>query len=122
MTKLFKDPAPRTRAYVGSRVPKQAGPGKVERVELNLKRTVLPKRLDLRSHSPDGFQWGYSGSGPAQLALALAADATGDDELALRVYQDLKREIVAGLPDLWQLDAGNIADFCHSLAAKRVDG
>src|SRR5262245_1194599 len=35
----------------------------------------LPARLDLRSHSPTGFEWGYGGSGPAQLALALLADA-----------------------------------------------
>jgi hypothetical protein len=25
----------------------------------------------LRNHSPDGFAWGYPGSGPAQLALAI---------------------------------------------------
>ncbi len=36
----------------------------------------LPDRRDLFNHSR-GFEWGYGGSGPAQLALALAADATG---------------------------------------------
>jgi hypothetical protein len=25
-------------------------------------------------HSPDGFEWGYAGSGPADLALAILAD------------------------------------------------
>ena len=30
----------------------------------------LNPRLDLWNHSPTGFEWGYSGSGPAQLALA----------------------------------------------------
>ena len=54
----------------------------------------LPARLDLRAHSPDGFEWGYHGSGPAQAALALCADALGD-ELALLVYQDVKRRVVA---------------------------
>jgi len=29
---------------------------------------------DIRSHSPSGLEWGYAGSGPAQLALALVAD------------------------------------------------
>lgn len=33
----------------------------------------LPPRLDLFNHSPSGFSWGYSGSGPAQLALAILA-------------------------------------------------
>ena len=35
----------------------------------------LDPRLDLANHSPTGFEWGYGGSGPAQLALALLADA-----------------------------------------------
>lgn len=57
---------------------------------------LLDLRHDLRNHSPDGAEWGYSGSGPAQLALALLADATGDDDLAQRHYQRFKREVVAG--------------------------
>ena len=33
---------------------------------------LLPGRSQkYRNHSPDGFAWGYGGSGPAQLALAL---------------------------------------------------
>ena len=39
----------------------------------------LPLRLDLENHSPTGFAWGYDGSGPAQLALAILSDAVGDD-------------------------------------------
>jgi hypothetical protein len=37
----------------------------------------LTPRLDLWNHSPTGFEWGYGGSGPAQLALALLADHLG---------------------------------------------
>jgi hypothetical protein len=33
----------------------------------------LELRLDLFNHSPTGFEWGYGGSGPAQLALAILA-------------------------------------------------
>lgn len=36
---------------------------------------ALPTRLDLARHSPTGFEVGYAGSGPAQLALAILADA-----------------------------------------------
>lgn len=31
----------------------------------------LDPRHDLQNHSPDGFAWGYAGSGPAQLALGM---------------------------------------------------
>ena len=49
----------------------------------------LPLRLDLAPKSPTGFEWGYAGSGPAQLALALCADVVGD-ERALRIFQQFK--------------------------------
>ena len=64
----------------------------------------LDLRLDLHNHSPGGFEWGYGGRGPAQLALALAADVLGDDERAQDVYQRLKFKLVGGLPhDGWAL-------------------
>lgn len=62
----------------------------------------LAPRLDLRDHSPTGLEWGYQGSGPAQLALALLADATGNDVYACDRYQDFKRDIVAN----WAQDRG----------------
>ncbi len=63
----------------------------------------LALRHDLRHHSQE-FNWGYGGSGPAQLALALAADVLDDDERAQDVYQGLKRTPVGGLPhEGWML-------------------
>ena len=50
----------------------------------------LDPRFELRRHSPEGCEWGCAGSGPAKLALALAADTFGDNGRALRVYHDLK--------------------------------
>jgi len=57
----------------------------------------LPLRLSVRNHSPTGFNWGYGGSGPAQLALSLLCHATRNPELALSLYQQFKRAIVARL-------------------------
>ena len=62
-------------------------------------RELSPERSQaLMNHSPTGFAWGYGGSGPAQLALALCADALDSDEDALQIYQEFKRRVVAGLP------------------------
>jgi hypothetical protein len=61
-------------------------------------RYMLPLRLDLSNHSPTGFSWGYSGSGPTQLALALCADVLGDDVRALKLHQRFKFRHVAGWP------------------------
>ncbi|MDP2729156.1 MAG: DUF6166 domain-containing protein [Dehalococcoidales bacterium] len=62
----------------------------------------------LFNHSPDGFQWGYGGSGPAQLSLALLLDVTGDDELSVRLHQSFKREFVAGWKEKWEISTEEI--------------
>lgn len=77
----------------------------------------LDPRFDLRNHSPTGFEWGYGGSGPAQLALALAADVLADDEAALDVYQRLKFRVVGRLPEEgWTLTEVELAEAIRSLA------
>jgi len=70
-------------------------------VEENGERRELDPRLDLRNHSPTLFEWGYGGSGPAQLALALAADVLRDDEKAQDLYQRLKFRMIGRLPNEW---------------------
>ena len=65
---------------------------------------MLPMRLDVANHSPSGFEWGYGGSGPAQLALALLCDHLNNDALARSLYQKFKFEIVSCLPkEGWRL-------------------
>ena len=58
----------------------------------------LNPRLDLYNHSPTGFEWGYCGSGPAQLALAILADHLADDRQALDMYQRFKWAVITELP------------------------
>jgi uncharacterized protein (DUF2249 family) len=57
----------------------------------------LRLRLDLANHSPTGFEWGYAGSGPAQLALALLADATRRDPTAMALHQSFKFKFITPL-------------------------
>ena len=71
----------------------------------------LPLHLEARKHSPTGFAWGYGGSGPAQLALALLIDATGDQNLDLEHYQDFKWQFVAGWGASWSITAKEIREF-----------
>lgn len=51
----------------------------------------------VRNHSPDGFSWGYGGSGPAQLALALMLVFL-PRHYAEKLYQDFKWDVIAKLP------------------------
>ena len=69
---------------------------------------ALPLRLDLADYSPTGFEWGYGGSGPAQLALAL--------------QQAFKWEVVALLPETeWQLSDANVQEAARRLTSAAKD-
>lgn len=73
------------RTYEGNRFPRQGQ----YRVTVN----GAPLRHVCR-HSPDGFEWGYGGSGPADLALSILTDCLGKDR-ADSLYQDFKFAFVA---------------------------
>jgi hypothetical protein len=66
-------------------------------VLINNKYLSPLKSQSIVNHSPDGFNWGYSGSGPSQLALAILLEVT-NKETALKYYQDFKFDIIAKLP------------------------
>lgn len=81
---------------------------------------ALPPRFDLRNHSPTGFEWGYGGSGPAQLALALLADALNDAEQALLLYQAFKWKTVALFPtEGWQISKTEVQRIVRVLQAEQ---
>ncbi len=68
----------------------------------------LDPRLDLLRKSPSGLDWGYSGSGPAQLALAILAHCVGD-KIALAHYQGFKLRYVAQFGrDHWTMTADEV--------------
>jgi hypothetical protein len=48
-------------------------------------------------HSPTGFEWGYGGSGPADLALNILRLFT-DPQTARRYHQAFKWEFIAPMP------------------------
>jgi len=95
--------------YVGYR---QRGQAIVEK-RPGQERLTPERSLELVNHSPSGFEWGYSGSGPAQLALALLLDYTEEETFALDHYQAFKTEVVsqldcAGSDGPWRLTASEI--------------
>lgn len=70
----------------------------------------LPPRLDLRSLSGT-FEWGYEGTAPAQLAVAILAREVGDTAAQLH-HQDFQRAVVARLPAKgWALTGKEVAEW-----------
>ncbi len=76
-------------------------------------------------HSPGGFEWGYGGSGPADLALSILALVIGEEQESVKIFegrtcgarawqlhQSFKREVVAGLEhDAWSLSVGQVKQW-----------
>jgi hypothetical protein len=78
-------------------------------------RRLNPRR-DLWNHSPTGFEWGYCGSSPAQLALAILADHCGNDQQAFNFHHRFKWAVVAELPRRhWTLTSAEIAQVLKNL-------
>lgn len=96
------------RVYSGRR---DSHGGTVVRVLESGEARALPLRLDLHNHSPTGFEWGYGGSGPAQLALAILADCL-DEDVAQKLHQQFKFKVIAPLPSAkpWLLTEQQVVD------------
>lgn len=83
--------------------------------------------LKIRNHSPDGFAWGYYGSGPSQLALAILIEEF-DKQFAEQFYQDFKTKCIANLPNkedtkgqaIWVLTSKDIRDCLKTIVQDSV--
>jgi hypothetical protein len=80
----------------------------------------LDPRYDLRNNSPTGFAWGYNGSGPAQLALAILTDyfgaKPGGKALAEALYEPFKFVVIAALPECWKMNFEEVGiALCRTL-------
>jgi hypothetical protein len=96
--------------YVGYR---RRGRAIVEK-QPDQEQLTFDRSLELVDHSPSGFEWGYGGSGPAQLALALLLDYTDGEEVALAEYMAFKTEVVS------QLECTE-PDGCWRLTGREID-
>ena len=112
--------------YVGMRVD-----GTPVVLKLTDHERLSPDRsLELVRHSPAGFDWGYVGSGPAQLACALLLDYYDDESVTHQHYIQFRNAVVSqlvctGPADCWHLTGDDIetalAD-CNEHHALTPDG
>jgi len=67
---------------------------------------------ELVHHSPTGFEWGYGGSGPAELALNILYKITGNEDVAFRHHQDFKWEFISTMPfEGGEIDVAEVRDW-----------
>jgi hypothetical protein len=68
----------------------------------------------LQTHSR-AFEWGYAGSGPSQLGLAILLDYTCEERLALDHYQAFTRDVLTELDGTWELTTEEIDTALRAL-------
>jgi hypothetical protein len=84
-------------------------------------RGLLPPCNDHVNHSPDGFAWGYGGSGPAQLAYAILFSVTEDRDKTQEFYQLYKWSVVCRLPEEpWTITAASVLDWLDEAEASKA--
>ena len=85
--------------------------GGYSRVEINGQVLATGRSLKVENHSPTGFEWGYGGSGPSQLALAIMLEAGLSDTEARSLYMQYKRDVVASLDYEDALTGAQVLDW-----------
>ena len=82
----------------------------------------LAPTLAQRYHSPTGFEWGYRGRGPAQLAFAILLDHTGGDQVtAHRHYQRFTVDYVSHWDgETWTIAPAEIAAWLATAPPMQV--
>lgn len=86
---------------------------------LNGKHLTPARSQAVVNHSPDGFNHGYGGSGPAQLALAICLELFGQ-KAAVSFYQKFKWEHIASLGQHGETEAQH-EDFTVMLDVSKYE-
>ena len=83
-------------------------------------------------HSPTGFQWGYGGSGPADLALAILLDYMNEwpteaqmdagESRAWSLHQYFKWDYVARFSESWEISALDIQSWLQDERQRQALG
>lgn len=95
------------KTYTGART--------IDGIKVEVDGKPLDERYDIQQFTDSGFEWTYNGDAPKQLALALLADHTGDDEKARSFCEGFMKSIVSNLDNDWSLSSVDIDQALSTL-------
>ena len=71
----------------------------------------LKPSLQIAEHSPEGFNWGYERSGPAQLTLGILYEVTGNVALSREYYPLFKIDHVSQWSEHWEMRESEVLEW-----------
>ncbi len=89
-----------SRTYTGKR--------DIDGAEVTVDGKPLDPRLDIHTFTSRGFEWGYEGDGPSQLALAILVEHFADDEQAKTECAAFMSRVVAYFSNEWEMTSADI--------------
>ena len=85
--------------------------------ESNMTILSLVKSLQVINHSSEGFEWGHSGSGPAQLSAAILYEVTSDADMAREYLQRFLSDYVQKWGCTFEINEFQVNRWLRSVGA-----
>lgn len=87
-----------------------------------MRHRPLSPMLNMLRKSPDGFEWGYGGSGPAQLAFAIVYAVLQSEEEAIELYQEFKFKVIGRLEKrAWTMSESEVEEAIARIRLSRQE-
>lgn len=77
-------------------------------LDVTVDSAPLDPKLDVKTISQNGYEWGYAGPEPAQLAFAILCEHYGDPEKAAKDYSTFMEAIVSNFNNEWEMSSDDI--------------
>lgn len=99
------------------------GNWQTKEVQIGDRYLDLHSSLKIINHSPTGFNWGYGGAGPAQLALALLMEFMPNrQEVAQNNYHKFKLDVISTLPqEDFEMKEDVVLDWINEHAKENIN-
>jgi len=82
----------------------------------------LDAQLSLQTYTDRGFEWGYEGDGPRQVALAILVEHIGNSDrakaLCKALCEDFMLRVVANFGNEWEMSSDDIDIALRNIDAK----
>jgi Family of unknown function (DUF6166) len=80
----------------------------------------LAPRLDLDSENSGDFAWGEATPAGKRLALAMLADALGNDDRAVELAEIFNNRVVAILPERWTMTRARVVSHADLMFRESI--
>ena len=92
----------------------------IDGLRVSVDGAPLAPRTEAGMLSRNGFEWGYEGAEPAQLAFAILAHHWRDEARALRHHDAFMRGVVANFGNEWEISGAEVEAAVAALDAGRA--